>query len=328
MPKTSKSVSNRNDDISVANECHLYSRELVKEKLDDLESDSDELRKIYKKMIKGSPERFLVKPSKMPEIEKLRQSIPNFNEPLDDIERQLSLCLDSGDPIELTPILLLGNPGVGKTHFAQELASILKTKSEFVPMGALTAGWVLSGSGSGWRGSKPGRVFESLFNGLFANPVIVLDEIDKASTNAQYDPLGPLYSLLERKTAGNFTDEFVEIPINASHVIWVTTANDFGFISKAILDRLNVYEIEPPNFEQARAIALNIYKTIREEHNWGDSFDEIPKDDVLDIFAKHTPRDMNSMWLRAFGNAKIVGRNSIEVRDITYPKNKRKKIGF
>lgn len=63
--------------------------------------------------------------------------------------------------------------------------------------------------------------------------MIVVDEIDKAAGDAQYDPLGALYSLLEHDTAGNFTDEFADVPIDASQVIWIT--NDPGSIPDPIL---------------------------------------------------------------------------------------------
>ena len=69
------------------------------------------------------------------------------------------------------------------------------------PMSSMTAGWLLSGASSQWKGAKPGKVFESLVDGRYANPVIVIDEIDKAASDAQYDPLGSLYSLLEHDTA-------------------------------------------------------------------------------------------------------------------------------
>jgi ATP-dependent Lon protease len=70
-----------------------------------------------------------------------------------------------------------------------------------VPMSSMTAGWLLSGASSQWKGAKPGKVFEALVDGQYANPVLVVDEIDKASADAQYDPLGALYGLLEHDTA-------------------------------------------------------------------------------------------------------------------------------
>ena len=132
---------------------------------------------------------------------------------------------------------------------------LLGTGYGFVPMSSLTAGWVLSGASSQWKNAKPGKVFETMLNGDYANPVMVVDEIDKAGGDAQYDPLGALYSLLEHDTAGSFIDEFAEVPIDASQVIWVATANDEHAIPEPILNRMNVYAIDAPDEEGARRIA-------------------------------------------------------------------------
>ena len=147
--------------------------------------------------------------------------------------------------------LLLGQPGIGKTHFAKQLAKLLGTGMSLVPMSSMTAGWLLSGSSSQWKGAKPGKVFQALVEGEYANPVMVVDEIDKAASDAQYDPLGALYSLLEHDTAQSFTDEFAEVAIDASQVIWVTTANDERSIPRPILNRMNVFQIEAPDAEAA-----------------------------------------------------------------------------
>src|SRR5690606_26490350 len=114
--------------------------------------------------------------------------------------------------------------------------------------------------------------FDTLVNGDYANPVIVVDEIDKASGDGQYDPLGALYELLESETATRFVDEFVEVPIDASGAVWLATANDPARIPEPLLSRLAVYEIEPPDAEGAARIAGNIYREIRDAHDWGRKF--------------------------------------------------------
>ena len=143
-------------------------------------------------------------------------------------------------------------------------------------MSSLTAGWVLSGASSQWKGARPGKVFETLVDGQYANPVMVVDEIDKAGGEHAYDPLGALYSLLEHDTAGAFTDEFAEVPIDASQVIWVATANDGRAIPEPILNRMNVYEVQAPDRDAARHIAARLYRCIRADHDWGQRFEPEP----------------------------------------------------
>jgi ATP-dependent Lon protease len=195
-------------------------------------------------------------------------------------------------------------------------------------MSSMTAGWLLSGSSSQWKGAKPGKVFEALVDGQYANPVIVVDEIDKASADAQYDPMGALYSLLEHDTAQSFVDEFAEVPIDASQVIWITTANDERSIPEPILNRMNVFEIATPSPEAARKIAAHLYRGIRGEHDWGQRFDPEPVDDVLDQLATLAPREMRRALVTAFGNARLDNRYSIESGDLPKMGTGKSRIGF
>src|SRR5687768_7028578 len=202
--------------IPIAGFKDVYDVGAVEKALQELAPTANEaLRTLYEKMMRLGGQRFTVKPSALPEMERLFEELPNFAEVLADIRKHLVLCIDSNDSIELPPMLLLGEPGIGKTHFARKVAELLGTGFGFVPMSSLTAGWVLSGASSQWKNAKPGKVFDTFLNGDYANPVIVVDELDKASADGQYDPLGALYELLEIETASRFVDEFVELPIDA-----------------------------------------------------------------------------------------------------------------
>jgi len=143
------------------------------------------------------------------------------------------------------------------------------------------------------------------------NPVIVMDETDKASADAQYGPLGALYSLLEHDTARKFMGEFAEIAIDASQVIWTTTANDPRSIHKPILNRTNVYEMEPPSCEAARHIACNLYQSFRTEHGWGERFAPDPHSGLQDTLAELAPRQMRRALMTGFGNARLNGRDTV-----------------
>jgi ATP-dependent Lon protease len=290
--------------------------------------DHENLRSTYERMLERGPERFQVKPSGVPEMAHLYEELPNFADALDDVKRHVALAQDSRDGLEVTPMLLLGAPGIGKTHFARKLAELLGTGMNLVPMSSMTAGWLLSGASSQWKGAKPGKVFEALVEGQYANPVIVVDEIDKASADAQYDPLGAMYALLEHDTAGAFMDEFAEVAIDASQVIWIMTANDGRLIPEPILNRMNVFEVEAPSPEQARTIARNLYLSIRREHGWGQRFEPEPRDDVLDHLAELAPRDMRRALMTGFGNARLNARGEILIEDLPKGSAAKCRIGF
>ena len=163
----------------------------VEKRLDKLpQREHETLRATYERMLERGPERFQVKPGGLPAMDHLYEDMPNFTEVLDDVRRQLALCHDSRDALEITPMLLLGPPGIGKTHFAREISHLLGTGMGFISMSSLTAGWVLSGASSQWKGARPGKVFETLVDGAYANPVMVVDEIDKAARRARLRPAG------------------------------------------------------------------------------------------------------------------------------------------
>ena len=322
-------ASARSQGIPIAKMRHVYRIDDVGRKLDKLaQKEHEGLRSTYERMLEKGPERFQVKPSGLPVMDHLYEDLPNFAEVLDDIKRQLALCEDSRDALEITPLLLLGPPGVGKTHFARELSALLGTGMGFLSMSSMTAGWVLSGASSQWKGARPGKVFETLVDGQYANPVMVVDEIDKARGEHAYDPLGALYSLLEHDTAGSFIDEFAEVPIDASQVIWVATANDGRAIPDPILNRMNVYEVQAPDRDAARRIAANLYRSIRRAHGWGERFETQPPDEVLDAMSEMAPREMRRAWMTAFGNAKLDRRERVETRDLPEMRSRRAAIGF
>ena len=315
--------------LPIARMRSVYRIDEVGAKLDKLPpKEHESLRATYERMLEKGPDRFQVKPSGLPQMEYLYDELPNFGDVLDDVRRQIALCEDSRDALEITPLLLLGPPGIGKTHFARELSVLLGTGMGFVSMSSLTAGWVLSGASSQWKGARPGKVFETLVDGQYANPVIVVDEIDKAGGEHAYDPLGALYSLLEHDTAGQFTDEFAEVPVDASQVIWVATANDARAIPEPIMNRVNVFEVRAPDRDAARGIAARLYRTIRAAHDWGSRFEPDAGDALLDRMSEMAPREMRRALMTAFGNAKLDHRDHLLPRDLPEPAHKRSAIGF
>jgi len=288
---------------------------------------NESLTAFYDRMKKLGGERFVIKPSSAAALDTLYDSCPNFSAVIDDLKKSLALAVCGNEPVQFAPILLLGEPGIGKTHFAKELAQVLGTGYEFVPMSSLTAGWILSGASSQWTNAKPGKVASVLVGGDYANPLMVLDEVDKAGGDSRYDPMGALYGLLERDTARAFKDEFIEVEMDASHILWVSTANDESSLPEPIINRMNIYEVPRPDEDAAYRIACRLYREIVAEHDWG--FPAEPPADLMEILAGLPPRDMRKRLMAAFGTAKLDGRSELKAADLEPARGRAtRRIGF
>ncbi len=290
---------------------------------------SPELEAFYENMLQLGGDRFLTTPSSTEALDTLYEDCPNFSEVLDDLVRYLGLSLAGGAGLNVMPVLLLGDPGVGKTHFGKRLAASLGTEFEFISMNALSAGFVITGSSSSWRGAKCGKVAERLVRGRFANPVVLLDEVEKASGSTQSDPLAALYQLLEPETSRAFHDEFIDVDLDASQVFWVLTANSLEGIPPALLSRMAVYEVPAPTTEQAAGIARRVYVGLLRELKLQQLDEELP-DSVLGKLSEVSPREMRKALLDGLGSAVAAGRNKLVPEDLRLRKadSGKRKIGF
>lgn len=224
----------------------------------------------------------------------LRKQFPHFWEVIEIIRDAWYLSHHSGAGLQIPPLLLLGDPGLGKTYFATRLAQLLRIEHRSVQMATTTAGFVLSGMSSSWSDAKPGMVFTQLLQGGYANPLLVLDEIDKAVATTQYDALGPLYGLLERHTAQEFRDEYFPLPIDTSRLQWVATANVAEGIPEPIRSRMQVVTIRAPDAAERAQITEQMYQHLLENRPWGWVFHPTLETRVRDRIVERTrtPREI------------------------------------
>lgn len=285
------------------------------------------LHKTYAKMHELGGTRYLIKPAMANALDGLEELCPNFKCVIDDLKKYLHLAVEGNESMSFMPLLLAGDPGVGKTHFAKMLAKAMGLDYEFCSMGSMTAGWVLSGSSASWQGARHGKVAQKLIEGETANPVFLLDELDKAGGDARYDPMGALLQLLEPETSVHFKDEFLDIPLDTSVILWVATANDLTRISDPVLSRMGVYTVPSPNVDQAAQIAKLVYAGLLKERKCG--FDAELSSDVLGALSEVAPREMRKRLLDAMGTALMKGRKTLVADDVANQRRVQKQpIGF
>ncbi|PNG49875.1 MULTISPECIES: AAA family ATPase [unclassified Variovorax] len=314
--------------LSLGGTREIYSPEAVVKAMARSEGTNNALlMKTYGRMLDVGAQRFISKPSSSDALAPLAQACPNFQGVVDDLRKYLELALYGSSPLNFVPILLAGEPGVGKTHFAAELAKALNIPHRFVSMGTMTSGWVLSGSSSGWSGARHGKVAQALIEETIANPAFTLDEVDKAGGDHRYDPFGALLQLLEPDTAKHFTDEFLDVEIDTSGIFWVGTANNLSAIPDYILQRMMVYEVPSPTRAQAASIAQSIYSGLLAANGWG--FDPDLTDAVLEHMAEVSPREMKKALLDAMGSARLAKRETVLADDVGHSHVKKKtSMGF
>ncbi|MEJ8850815.1 AAA family ATPase [Variovorax rhizosphaerae] len=261
----------------------------------------------------------------------LADEMPNFKPVVTFVSRRLALAELSAAPLQPPPVLLLGDPGVGKTYFAQRLAEALGTAVHRETFDNAQENSALRGSSRYWSNTHVGALWELIVLGKHANPVVLLDELDKGAHGSNlYRPVNALLTLLEPATASCVKDLSVDFEFDASHVWYIATANEADDIPSPVRSRFTEFTIEPPDIDGRLVLAHSIFNATLKRL--------VPKASVRGRFQSPTNMQMCRLaWLtareirmaseRALGAAALARRHHFEDADFDEvgPRQSRKK---
>jgi ATP-dependent Lon protease len=237
---------------------------------------------------------------------------PQFSDVIDFVKARIVLAREMASVVALPPILLIGPPGVGKTHFTLALAKAMQRPVERHSFDSDYTNSALTGSDRHWSNTKTGLLFNTICLGERADPVILLDELDKADTLSRSNPLGPLHSLLEPVTARDVVDISVGIRFDASHVFWIATANEQQYVPEPIQSRFRVFNLQAPTAGQALDLARAVTRSV---HQRFPAF-EAPLQHLASLVAHLTPREQIQALEQAFASAATNGRKHLVRQDL------------
>lgn len=226
------------------------------------------------------------------DLKKVRESLDESHYGLDKIKLRIIEYLavkQMSNNLNGPIICLVGPPGTGKTSLANSIAKAINRKFTKITVGGITDDAELIGHRRTYIGSAPGRIIQGLKKAGSSNPVFLIDEIDKMSKDYKGDPASILLEILDHEQNKTFSDNYIELDYDLSKVLFIATANYISQIPEALLDRLEIIELNSYTEFEKLDIAINhlIPKRLK-EHNIDDTKVKFDDEVIKKIIKNYT----------------------------------------
>ena len=203
-----------------------------------------------------------------------------------------------------------------RSHRSSRLPPLAPRRRFVYPLESAETVSTLCGSDKHWSNTEPGELYRQIVEGTHANPVVVLDEIDKANPGGSYRPVSALHAVLEPLTASKLRDKSIDLEFDASFVIYIATANRLSKVEPSLLSRFEIFSIKEPGPRAAVSIARSIGRQVLIELKLEKRFAAPVGEVVQQLALIGCPRRMLKALKAAIGRAVLAGRRWVTVDDL------------
>lgn len=223
------------------------------------------------------------------DVKALVHSYPHFKEVIEYIALELTFRLKKDDYFSLSPIMILGDYGIGKNSFINSLNNILGMYGNIVNFASLHTSFEITGLASAYEGAIPGIVSNVILKNNISNPLLILDEFDKNERYGGSNMYAPFYDLLEKQGRENFFENYFATYFNLSNLSIIALVNDLSTVPKGIRERFVIFTVNNPNQEMLNPIVKSIYSKIVKNNKIYEDIEltELELQHISNIFKKN-----------------------------------------